>query len=220
MLYLVICFKPFKRYTANLDTGQNSQGIHIYVDWYIQRYRLTKHLVKEGTLKDGRSKTTLTQDRVDNLEGEQGKRGRAIAMAIVRSYISANPWESIELPSCCTTRIYLGKTESPVWLKNRFPHREMRSQLDCLSRAANPRYWLFRRSVSSVHLLQQNLSMALWQGGTHPEETQQIHHYLPGFLKRDSMLLAESLLLLAKSHFKDYRSLSFRLARFNKMTHA
>lgn len=36
----------------------------------------------------------------------------------------------------------------------------------------------------------------------------------------DSVLLAGSLLLLTKSHFKDYISPSFRLARFNKMTHA
>lgn len=57
------------------------------------------------------------------------------------------------------------------------------------------------------------------------QKAQKMHHCVPVFLKStlsaqsDSRILADSLLLFSKSHFRDYVSPSFRLARSDKITH-
>lgn len=51
------------------------------------------------------------------------------------------------------------------------------------------------------------------------QKAQKMHHYVPGVLKStlsaqsDSRILADSLLLFSKLHFRDYVNSSLRLAR-------
>lgn len=152
-------------------------------------------------------------------------------MAIVRSHISANPWESMELPSCCTTRDVFWEDRklnlseepfSPQWNEIRstatvrFFKQGWKSNILVIQK---------ERVFSSPTAAEVDNGTLAGRDSPWGKHSKSIIIYLVsrrGTLpaQSDSMLLAESLLFLAKSHFKDYRRPSFRLVRFNMMTHA